>query len=218
MSTDNFVRRLVDEGAQKPMPHLWTQFAAWMGGSVAWLAVLILHTGWRPDLASRLHSPSFVAELALLLATGIASALAALALARPDDYQRSWLRFVPFGLLAAWAVSAHLDMEPMTPSALIQAMNERHFDCIACILTYCVPPGLIMFFTIRHGAPIRSAWAGGMTAGSVTAFAYLLMRVTEPADNPFHLLIWHALPVLAVCLAGILAGRLFLRWRADPGR
>lgn len=55
-------------------------------------------------------------------------------------------------------------------------------------------------------------WAGIMAALSVTAFAYVGMRLVEMNDNPAHLIFWHALPVMIMSIAGMLAGRYTLRW------
>ena len=216
VDTDSFIRTLAAEGARKPMPRLSRQVVLWAAMTLVWLAAMLWHDGLRPDLTQKLREPAYAFELVLLALLGLSAALAALALSRPDENQLPWARFAPLGLMAAWAVTAWLDMGPATPPALTRAMNERHFDCVACIAIFSLPPGLFLFLLVRHGAPIRSAWAGGMAAGAVTAFAYLLMRLQESNDNPFHLLIWHALPVLALGLAGLVAGHLFLRWKA-PG-
>ena len=63
------------------------------------------------------------------------------------------------------------------------------------------------------GVAINYYWAGVMSTMSVTAFAYLFMRLVEGNDNPAHLIIWHIVPIILMCLLGIYAGRKALRWR-----
>jgi hypothetical protein len=213
MDTDSFISTLAAEGPPKPMLALPAQMALWLAGTILWLAVFALHGGLRPDLAHKLNEIYYPPELMLLFGLGVTSAIAALCLSRPDSYQIRWIRFAPFLFLVLWALTAVLNMDPMKSSSFGLALNDAHFDCIGCILAFAVPPGLAMFLMVRHGAPVNSLWAGGMAAGSVAAFAYLGMRVVEQNDNPFHLLIWHALPVLVLCAAGMLAGKIFLRWK-----
>ena len=213
MDTDSFISTLAAEGPRKTMLAMPAQMAFWLAGTILWLAVFALHSGLRPDLAHKLDEIYYRPELMLLFGLGVTSAIVALCLSRPDGYQIWWIRFAPFLFLVLWAVTAALNMDPMKSSAFGLALNDAHFDCIGCILAFSVPPGLAMFLMVRHGASVNSLWAGGMAAGSVAAFAYLGMRLVEQNDNPFHLLIWHVLPVLVLCAAGMLAGKIFLRWK-----
>ncbi|PJB73582.1 MAG: hypothetical protein CO093_00365 [Alphaproteobacteria bacterium CG_4_9_14_3_um_filter_47_13] len=80
-------------------------------------------------------------------------------------------------------------------------------------LLFGTPPGIAMFLIVRKGAPIQCCWAGSMATWSVTAFGYLCMRLIEQNDNPAHLIVWHALPIVLMCVAGMMMGKYALRWR-----
>jgi hypothetical protein len=212
MDTDSLISRLAAEGPRKPMLPLSAQMIAWLAGTALWLAAFAAHSGLRPDLAQKLAEIYFRPELMVLAGLGITAAIAALCLSRPDSMQMPWIRFAPLIFLAFWAVMAALGMKD-AGSGFARALDDPHFDCIGCILALAVPPGIAMFLMVRAGAPVNSLWAGGMAAGSVAAFAYLGMRLVEQNDNPAHLLVWHALPVLVLCGVGMAAGKIFLRWK-----
>jgi len=41
----------------------------------------------------------------------------------------------------------------------------------------------------------------------------MLMRLIEQNDNPAHLIVWHALPIMLMCMAGMMIGKFALKWR-----
>lgn len=213
METNKLIDSLVMEGAQKPLPGLLRQMLFFLLGTIVWLAIFALWNGVRPDMAYKLTEPFYLLELVILFLMAVSAAFAALCLSRPDSYQMTWTRLVPFCFFCVWIVFAFLNMGPMKFPTVAQIMDLRQFHCVKGILILSIPPGIAMFIVVRYGAPIHSLWAGGMTAGAVATFAYLIMRIVEPNDNPFHVLVWHALPVLALCLIGILSGKVLLRWK-----
>lgn len=211
MDTDALILDLARKGARRPLPGLWRQMSLWLAGMFIWLGAVACYSGFRPDLTDKMMQLLYPAELALLFGLGVALARGALALSRPDRGQRSGVFLIPALFLFAWIPVALSGMSPMTDQSAAQAFDARHFDCLACILTLCVPPGIAMFLTVRLGAPIRTIRAGGMAAASAAAFSYLGMRLLEANDDPLHLLIWHAAPVLTLSLIGMAAGKILLR-------
>lgn len=213
MDTDTLIAELAEKGARKPMPGLLLQLSAWLAAAWLWMGAVVFLAGLRPDIAGRLAEPFYLAELALLAVLGGTAALAALAFSRPDDCQMPWVRFIPLSFAAVWPVAAFLNMDPVAVSSLAgDSLHSARFDCVRCILELSLPPGIAMFLIVRTGVAIRVLWAGGMAAAAAATFAYLAMRLIEPSDSPAHLLLWHALPVAVLCLAGMAAGKLFLRW------
>ncbi|NNE37337.1 MAG: DUF1109 family protein, partial [Gammaproteobacteria bacterium] len=95
---------------------------------------------------------------------------------------------------------------------LINSVALVEVHCPIHIIGFSAIPAVVIFFLVRMGAVIRIYWAGVMSALSVTAFAYLFMRLVESNDNPAHLIIWHAIPILVLCLVGMYAGKKTLRW------
>lgn len=214
METQDLIATLTDEGARKPLPGVARQMLFWLAITIAWVGLFICHSGLRPDIMRKLAEPFYIPELALLTAIALSAGVAALCLSRPDGMQKSWVRWLPFAFMAPWAVTAMLNAHAAGGAAtFMQTMNSMRFDCVGCILLCALAPAVAMFVMVRRGAVASSGWAGGLTALSVTTFSYLCMRLVEENDDPLHLLVWHAFPVLLVSLLGMAAGRVLLRWK-----
>lgn len=212
MNTDQLIDKLVAEGAQKPLPHPVKQVSFWLLGTLIYLAVFCLFVGFRDDIAAKFAEPLYTFELVFMSLTALSAAWAAVYLSRPDCCQMPWIKYVPFVFLTLWAAVAFLGFKNLSGSQIVQMAALRQFDCPWHILLFSLPPGIALFFLIRKGAPLQLYWAGIVAALSVTAFAYAGMRLVEMNDNPAHLLVWHALPVMIISIAGMLAGKYTLRW------
>lgn len=214
MNTDQLIDKLVAEGAQKPLPHPMKQAMFWLAGTLVWLAALSGYNGFRADFAEKLADPFYGLELILLFGMAFSAALAALCLSRPDGHQMPWIKYVPFGFIVPWAVAAFAGASgEISFASICHSMTLGQFDCPWHILLFSAPPGIAMFLIVRRGAPIQCCWAGSMATWSVTAFGYLCMRLIEQNDNPPHLIVWHALPIVLMCIIGMMAGKYALRWR-----
>lgn len=213
MNTDRLIDTLVAEGAQKPLLHPFKQTLFWLGGTMVWLVTLLVYQDFRYDIWDKFSDPLYGLELGLLFLMAMSSSLAALCVSRPDCYQMPWTRFVPFGFLVLWAAAAFTGGGDISWASIFHTMTLCQFSCAWHILMFSVPPGIAMFLTIRKGAPIQCYLAGSMATLSVTAFGYLSMRLVELNDNTLHLIVWHALPIMIMCMAGMIAGKYLLRWR-----
>lgn len=212
MNTDQLIDKLVAEGAQKPLPHPMKQALFWLLGTLIYLAAFCLFIGFRADIAGKFSEPLYIAELVFMSLTALSAAWAAVCLSRPDCFQMPWIKYVPFDFLVLWAAVAFLVFKNLNGSQIVHTAMLCQFDCPLNILLFSLPPGIAMFLLIRKGAPVQFYWAGSMATLSVTAFAYVCMRLVEMNDSPAHLLVWHALPVMIMSIAGMLAGKFTLRW------
>jgi len=218
MSTDKLINALVAdmvaEGAKKPLPHPLKQLALWLVfTAVAFLLVIATYSGFRADIAQKLAEPVYILELALLFLMAHSAAFAALCLSRPDCHQMPRIRYIPFGFLFFWAITAFAGASNISWTNICYTVSLGQVDCLWHILLVSALPGIAMFLMIRKGAPIECCWAGTMATWSVTSLAYLYMRLIEMTDNPLHLIVWHALPIVTMCMLGMIAGKYFLRWR-----
>ena len=212
MNTDQLIDKLAAEGAQKPLPHPIKQILFWTLGALVYLAAFCLFLGFRDDIAVKLAEPLYIAELILMSLAALSAACAAVYLSRPDCGQMPWIKYVPFGFVVLWAAVAFLGFKNFGGLQIVDIANQYNIDCPLTIFLFSLPPGIVMFLLIRKGAPMQLCWAGIMATLSVTAFAYVGMRLVEMTDNPVHLLFWHALPVMIMSIAGMLAGKYTLRW------
>lgn len=212
MNTDQLIDKMVAEGAQKPLPHPIKQILFWTLGAFIYLAAFCLFLGFRGDIAVKLAEPLYIAELIFMSLAALSAACAAVYLSRPDCGQMPWVKYIPFGFIILWSVAAFLGFENFGGLQIVDIANQYNIDCPLTIFLFSLPPGIAMFLLVRKGAPMQLYWAGIMAALSVTAFAYVGMRLVEMNDNPAHLIFWHALPVMIMSIAGMLAGKYTLRW------
>lgn len=213
MDTNSLIDKLVKEGAQKPLPNPFMQALIWMGGTIAYLSALSFYFGLRSDMAEKLGDVIYLLEIALLFLMAVSASIAALCLSRPDSYQMPFIKYVPFGFLIVWAFTAFAASDGLSLDNMFHAMTLGQFDCPKDIALFSLPPALAIFMVVRKGATIQCCWAGSMATLAVTAFAYLCMRLIEQNDNPAHLIVWHALPIMLMCALGMMAGKFLLRWR-----
>jgi len=214
MDTEQLIQNMIDDGPRKPLPHPMKQTMFWVIGTVLFLATLSGYLGLRGDIAEKFSEPSYFIEILSLFGLGVSSALAAFCLSRPDGHQMPWLKFVPFGFVVAWAIAAFSgSTAEINMVGLFHAMTLGRFDCIWHILLFSLLPGLALFLIVRKGATIQCCWAGTMATLSATSFGYSLMRFLEQNDNPAHLIVWHALPIVLICMVGMVIGKFALKWR-----
>lgn len=209
---DDLIGELSAEGARPPGLHPGYRCLVWLGVILAYLAGLSLVFGFRPDLGQKLAEAPYQLELVFLAAIIVTASLASAWLTLPDLNQQPWIRYLPFGPLAALILLILITGDDLGWSGIMAGAAEASMDCVWHILMFSVPPGLLIFIMIRRGATVRCCWAGGMATLTVAVFGYLCMRLIEPNDNVAHLLVWHMLPLVVMCLLGMMAGRFFFRW------
>ena len=214
MKTQKLIHNFVEEGPARPLKHPLFQALLWMSGLLMYLLVFIYFDGFRPNLMEKLQNPGFIFELLVLCLLGGTASLAAFCLSRPDSFQMPWVKYLPLTLVFVWALTAFIGAgDEIAIRNLLHSMTLGQFDCPYHILLFSCVPGIVIFVLIRMGAAIHYYWAGFMATLSVTSLAYLFMRLVEDNDNPAHLIVWHALPIILMCLIGMYAGRYALKWR-----
>ncbi len=213
MNTEDIIHQITDEGASRPLLHPAQQSILWLIGINVYLLIFLFFDGFRPDVMDKLNSSAFLIELFMLFIIGMSATFAAFCLSRPDDFQMPWIKYLPFPLLLIFAVYVFFSAgEHLQINNLINSVALVEIHCPIHILGFSLVPAIVIFILVRMGAAIRYYWAGIMSILSVTAFAYLFMRLVENNDNPAHLFVWHALPILLLCVIGMLIGRKTLRW------
>jgi hypothetical protein len=215
MDTQELIKNFIEEGAAKPLKHPLNQALLWVSGLLLYMLIFMFFDGLRPNLMQKLENPIFIFELFVLFLLCVSASLAAFCLSRPDSYQMPWVKYLPLPLFLIWAVTAFISAgDEIAFRKLLDSMTLGQFDCPWHILFFSGLPGVVIFVLIRMGASIRYYWAGFMATLSVTSLAYLFMRLVEDTDNPAHLIVWHALPIILLCLVGMVAGRYALKWRS----
>lgn len=213
MNTDDLIQKLSEEGAAKPLIHPFKQSLIWVTGIIIFMGAVISIEGLRYDISEKMQSFSFMMEIILLLATGITATSISIYDSRPDGIPNKYLRIVPFVFLAVWFYFAYSgSMYMLSIDNFIESIQGKGYMCTCHILLVTVLPLFILFYFIRMGATVRQGWTGGMATLGVTSFTYLFMRFVEANDDIVHLITWHAIPIVLMCLLSIFISRKVLRW------
>jgi len=209
---DNFIAGLV-EGLEPVRPMRQRE-----GVGMALLAMLIgvagmlLGFGMRPDLAALRPDAMFLLSSGLFLVLALASAWAALDMARPfvGGHREGWgwtalmAAVLPLAALVEWAAD-WMGGSPTMP-------DGDGWHCMAYGLGWGLVTALALVLWLRRGAPSRPHSAGmlaGVAAGSAGIFAVTLYC---PHNDLLHIGFWHGLSVVLAGIAGRLAIPPLVRW------
>jgi len=208
------IDRLVEELARdtapvRPAPHPFRVSLQWLAGAAAYVAVSLLVSGPRPDLAAKLHQPWFVAELLSLLLLVITSALSAALLAFPDLHQKRPAAFAPIGSFVLFVAVLFFAWRADTPPA---PLPLHSIECTLSIALLAVLPAAAAFIAMRRFASTHPRFAGSTALLFAFGVSALWLRLHEVNDSVLHVIDWHYLPMLAAGMAGLAVGRRFLRW------
>ena len=207
---ENLIESLAGEiGPVKQGPHPALIWIKWVGGAAAYVVAALLVSGHRADLAMRLHSPLFLAEIALLVLIVCTTALSASLLAFPDLYQRSGAVALPAAAFALFALTMALSFAADNPPS---PPPVHSYQCTLSILLLSLLPMLWAFHTMRKLASTHFRFAGAIVSLYAFGIGALWLRLEEQTDSIVHVLEWHYLPMLGVGILGVLAGRALLKW------
>jgi len=190
------------------LPPPGVRLARWGGLSALSVGAGAALLGVRSDLVAMLGRGAFVREGALVLATSVAGAAAALAWAVPGAAQARSLRRAGLALLAGWGGLIVWRLAAAGAPLAQLAGEPSHAACVLRVVALGLVPVLALFAMVRRAAPLEPAWTGALVALGGFAAASVGVQATCPLDSAAHALIWHVAPVAALILAGAAAGRL----------
>lgn len=210
----DLIARLVAEA--HPVRRLWSpgrRLTIWLG-IVALSAGLVLVLGPRGDLGIRLREPLFLLELGTLSLAGLLLAAQALRHAVPGMGSERVAGIVGLGAVGV----ALLLREPVQLAFSMEAFVALGAPCAGTALGLAVGPWAALVIALRRGAPLSAARAGALAGGAAAVLAFLLLRLRCPVDELLHVVVWHALPVVAAGVASTAVGSWWLRrWRRQRG-
>jgi hypothetical protein len=208
-------RLLVDALAEAitPVRPLWpvrVRLGLWLLLESIVLLWVVTHTG--NDFARKFRHLDYALEVVFFVVAATIAATLALRAAipgRPISPREVALSIV---LVMAGTILV-LVGEPMRTGYTI---GEFMHVGIACAVETCVLaalPWAALWWAVKRGAPLHAATAGLWTGAAALLFAFALMRIKCPLDEPLHLLTWHLLPVFVLTAISALAGAAWLRFR-----
>jgi len=190
-----------------------TRALSWLLLAALLLAVLAVSQGIRPDLAQRLHGPSFILGVAGASLTGILAAVAAFMLSLPDRSRFYlllpapalvlWLSTIGYQCLTNWV--------SLEPNGIRLGETAR---CFATLVLTSLPLSLAMVVMLRYAAPLRPmsvTLTGSLAVAAITATALSLFH---DLDATVMILTWNlGTAALFVGLGAALGGKMF-SWAA----
>jgi len=190
-----------------------TRALSWLLLAALLLAVLAVSQGIRPDLAQRLHGPSFILGVAGASLTGILAAVAAFMLSLPDRSRFYlllpapalvlWLSTIGYQCLTNWV--------SLEPNGIRLGETAR---CFATLVLTSLPLSLAMVVMLRYAAPLRPmsvTLTGSLAVAAITATALSLFH---DLDATVMILMWTlGTAALFVGIGGALGGKMF-SWAA----
>ncbi|MBY0406500.1 MAG: DUF1109 domain-containing protein [Rickettsiales bacterium] len=188
-----------------PMRMLWL----WLAISFAYLALLVAVSGFRPDILDKIAQPLFTAEIAMLVFIILTTSIAAVFLSFPDMYQSPEFAWPPVALLVGFAVLLFLGWWADVPPA---PLPPHGMECLICITLFSLVPATGLFYFLRQQASTHIYAAGAVAVVNAFSIGCLALRLSEETDSVAHLVQWHYLPMVGAAVAGIAAGRVFLKW------
>jgi hypothetical protein len=189
----------------QPAPHPFKLALQWIAAGTVYLLVTLALTGLRPDWRTSFIEPWFIAEIAVLLALFIVSALSTALLAYPDLHQKRRLAFAPAVPAALLLAVILLAWRPAPPP-------EHSIECTLSILLTMLLPAAWTFYSLRRFASTHFRLAGSIALLSAFSLGALWLRLHEVNDSIAHVVGWHYLPMLGVGLIGLWLGKVLLKW------
>jgi hypothetical protein len=209
---DAVARRLVADSRPvsrlRPVP-VRLAYCAALGVGVVGLFTLLAP---RPDLAHLIFSPAFVLEMVgFVIGSGL---LAVLALRGAVPGREPGKAGEALALVVAALAVASALFQPRDADIVVAAFARIGVPCAGATFGLAVVPALVLFVVLRRGVPLAPSISGALAGGSALLLAYLGMRLHCPVDEGWHLLVWHALPIIpAMGIGALLGGAWLSRWQ-----
>jgi hypothetical protein len=213
MDIDHLIQQLA-ESAQ-PVTRLlapWRRTALWLAASLVYVGIVVAAYlfaggGLPGPIESRL-----VLELAAILATAIAAAIAAFSSVVPGRDQRFLL--LPLVPLGVWLVTlGHGCLQDWQALGDAGLRLRPDWDCALPALILSVCPAGAMLLMLRRGAPLVPAVSLMLGALASAAVANLGIRIFHAGDVSIQIVVWHAGGAAVVAMIASLVGPRVLHWR-----
>lgn len=212
MRTEDLIGQLA--GDLKPIRRMAppeAQAAAWLAMAIATLGLMVAFQGFRHDLAERIALPQEVAQWTASISTGVAAALAAAMLARPD---RPWRwALLPILPLIFWVSSLGWGcLEDLARLGIRAWQPETSWSCFRFVLGLGIPLTAVLLIVLRHAGPVRPTPVLLLASLASAALCSAGLSLFHHLDASLEVLIWHGgaaavLVLLGRCTGGVLLMR-----------
>ncbi|MGJ4885642.1 MULTISPECIES: DUF1109 domain-containing protein [unclassified Bradyrhizobium] len=212
MDTDQLIRTLSADNAQRAQPVGIVLALALMAATPVSTAMLLIGLGVRPDIWLAVRNPFFDLKFVVTTALAIPALVISLHLSRPEASLQgwSWLLIAPI-LVLVGGMAAEMMLPQRTPM-MARLVGHNSMVCMSAIPVLSLPLLAAALFGLRHGAPSRPAMTGAI-AGLVSAgMAATLYAAHCTDDSPLFVATWYTVAALIVAGLGALIGARVLRY------
>ncbi|MDX1950023.1 MAG: NrsF family protein [Rickettsiales bacterium] len=207
---NNLINSLSEEAKFEVKYNASKSASIWLVFSVFYIIFISYIFGVREDINLIIKNPLYIIELVMLFLALILSSFSASFLASPDSKQKKYFLYSPFlaflGVLISGILSQFFDGNYIANNA------HNGIYCFSCVVILSLIPSTFLFLQIKKYAPTKLKFLGVLILLFSTAIGCLILRLTEPVDTLFHIIIWHYTPVFMLALIGIYLGKKFLSW------
>lgn len=190
-----------------------TRAACWLLLAAVVVGLLSVSQGIRPDLATRIHDPSFAAGMIGAILTGVLAAVAAFLVSLPDR-SRLWL-LLPAPAVVLWLTNIGYqclgDWVSFGPDGVSIGEATR---CLATLVLTSLPLSLAMLVMLRYAAPLRPTAVTCMGSLSVAAITATALSLFHSADATFMIIMFNIGTATMFVGLGGLFGRRMMQWIA----
>lgn len=162
-------------------------------------------SGIRTDIQSVVLTPSFVTQSLALLLLAVLSTVSAMQMSIPSLKKPVSQKIVASTLLFWTVTIIYLLLNSNSPFA------SWGFSCAREVALSSIIPSIAIFFITRKSAILDRLSTGWLALTAGAAYGALATQLSCGMSDPFHLLIWHTLPVFIVGFIGIAIGKFFIK-------
>ncbi|MBS2132139.1 DUF1109 domain-containing protein (plasmid) [Burkholderia thailandensis] len=210
MDTDRLIDKLAAD--LRPVRPIWppsARLAVWTVAAVAGTSIVVVMTGLRPDLSTKLTDPVFVTQELAALSVALAACRAALATCVPGEPR--WRLWFPVAPLAFWTATLGYQYQDEWARLGITGM-EFHSDpmCLPMIALGSAVALIAILWALRRGARLypRCALLWGSLAS--TALGSVGLRLFHMEDAALMVIVWQLGSVLLLVVLAVLSKRFLL--------
>jgi hypothetical protein len=190
-----------------------TRAVCWLLLASVVVGLLAVSQGFRPDLATRIHDPSFSVGMIGAILTGVLAAVAAFLVSLPDR-SRLWL-LLPAPAVVLWLTNIGYqclgDWVSFGPGGVSIGEATR---CLATLVLTSLPLSLAMLVMLRYAAPLRPTAVTCMGSLSVAAITATALSLFHSGDATLMIIMFNiGTAVMFVGLGGLF-GRRIMQWIA----
>jgi hypothetical protein len=188
-----------------------TRAACWLLLAAVVVGLLAVSQGLRPDLATRIHDPSFAAGMVGAILTGVLAAVAAFLVSLPDR-SRLWL-LLPAPAVVLWLTNIGYqclgDWVSFGPDGVSIGEATR---CLATLVLPSLPLSLAMLVMLGYAAPLRPTAVTCMGSLSVAAITATALSLFHSGDATLMIIMFNIGTAMMFVGLGALFGRSIMQW------